>query len=106
MKTKKIQEEIKGELSRLSWSLSDFVKTYDKHCKYNSKLTDESFKKQLSRSTTNPNLLEGYLNFIHSHDQWQRLGMIRPCFSSEEEFETETNIEMKNISKLISNSIK
>ncbi len=86
--------------------MGDFVKEYDKHFKYKSRLTEESFKKQLSRQSTKSKLLENYLRFIQSHEQWLKIGEIRPIFMSEEELSPEFNEGMKKISKLITSVIE
>jgi hypothetical protein len=100
------QQEIKDELSKLGWSMADFVKEYNKYLKYKSGLTEDTFKKQLYRDTTNPALLGIYLKFISSHDEWLKLGSIRPVFTSKEKFSLEFNEGMKRISKLISDSVE
>jgi len=100
------QQEIRGELIKLNWSMADFVKEYDKHYKYKSKLTEESFKKQLSRKTTSSGLLDAYLDFIYSHREWLILGNIKPCYTSDEHFSAEFNERMKGISKLISDKVE
>lgn len=106
MTTNTKQQQIRGELSKLNWSMANFVKEYDKYHKYKSKLTEESFKKQLSRKTTSTGLLNTYLDFIYSHKEWRRLGNIKPYYTSQEYFSSEFHEPMKKISKLISERVE
>lgn len=81
---KEISNRIKGELSKMGWSMNEFVKEYDKFHSYRSGLTIDSFKKQLARKTTNPNLLNSYLNFLYQHPKWVKLDQVRPIFVTSE----------------------
>ncbi len=58
METKMQQDDfavkIKNEMSRIGWSLNDFVMEYDKYHSYKSKLTVESLKKHLSSGVNLP----------------------------------------------------
>lgn len=106
MTANELQQNIKEELSNLGWSLSDFVMEYGKSMKYKSGLKEEALKKQLSRKTTQPGLLQAYLNFIYGHEAWIKLGKIRPVCTSSEEFDAEFNNRMANISKMISTKLE
>jgi len=106
MKSAKIQTDIKNQLASLGWSQKRFVREYDKNLKYKSKLTVESLKKQLSRPTTEPRLLKTYLEFIESHSDYQKLGLIKPVNTSKNQFDDEFNNKMKQISKSITERIK
>lgn len=96
---------IKNEISRIGWSLNDFVREYDKHHSYKSKLTIDSLKKQLSRRTTNQALLKNYLNFIYQHEAWRKLDNIKPLFI-DDKLEDEFILEMAKISCEITKKIK
>jgi hypothetical protein len=105
MQSDEISKKIKTELSRIGWSLNDFVIEYDKHHSYKSKLTFDSFKKQLSRKTTNQALLENYLEFIYQHAEWRKRDNIKPSFVGEllgDDFIR----EMRNISRNITSKLK
>lgn len=96
---------IKAEMSKIGWSLNDFVIEYDKHHSYKSKLTVESLKKQLSRKTTNQALLKNYLDFIYKHDAWRKSDNIKPSFLNNH-LEKEFVFEMTKISQSITNKLK
>ncbi|WP_148611556.1 hypothetical protein [Aeromonas sobria] len=96
---------IKTEMSKIGWSLNDFVIEYDKYHSYKSKLTVESLKKQLSRKTTNQDLLKNYLDFIYKHEAWRRLDNIKPSFVNKN-LEKEFIFEMTEISQSITRKLK
>ncbi|MFQ2148664.1 hypothetical protein ACK33U_08560 [Aeromonas jandaei] len=96
---------IKMEMSKIGWSLNDFVIEYDKYHSYKSKLTAESLKKQLSRKTTNQDLLKNYLDFIYKHEAWRKLDNIKPSFVNDF-LETEFVFEMTEISQSITKKLK
>jgi hypothetical protein len=106
MNTTVVQQKIKDAMGRLNWSHNKLVKEYDRSRGYKSQLTVASFKKQLSRDSTNAKLLKTYLDFIESHDDFRRLGLIKPIHTSKDQFEDEFNLEMKGISKRIEDIIK
>ena len=97
--------KIKNEMSRIGWSLNDFVMEYDKYHSYKSKLTIDSLKKQLSRKTTNQALLKNYLDFIYKHEAWRKLDNIKPSFVNDF-LETEFVFEMTEISQSITKKLK
>lgn len=105
MQSDEISKKIKTELSGIGWSLNDFVIEYDKYHSYKSKLTLDSFKKQLLRKTTNKALLENYLEFIYDHDAWRKRDNIKPSFVGEL-LDDDFIREMSNISRNITSKLK
>ncbi|BDA15010.1 hypothetical protein KAM339_035510 [Aeromonas caviae] len=97
--------KIKNEMSRIGWSLNDFVMEYDKYHSYKSKLTIDSLKKQLSRKTTNQALLKNYLDFIYQHETWRKLDNIKPLFI-DDKLEGGFILEMAKISCEITKTLK
>lgn len=104
--TREIQDDIKIILGKLGWSHKRFVGEYNRALKFQSELTTESFKKQLSRPTTKPTYLKMYLDFIHSHNSYRRLGLVKPVHISKDEFGEDFNRKMAGISKLIHDRVK
>lgn len=106
MKRTALQEKIYKEIKWLGWSYGTFVKEYDKKHKYQSGLTEDSFKKQLNRRTTRPELLHHYLEFLYSHDKYLERGKVNPRNYSELNFDDDFNQKMKSISALISKRLE
>jgi hypothetical protein len=105
MQSDEISRKIRAELSRMGWSISDFVREYDKYHSYNSRLTSDSLKKQLSRKTTIQPLLKTYLDFIYQHEAWRKIDNVKPIFVGsllEDDFIS----EMSNISRNITRKLK
>ena len=74
-----IQRQIKSELKKLNWSIPTFasrflIATQDYDIEeYEVKAFEERVKKQLSRSTTNLELLKRYQSFIYLSDEYLAL---------------------------------
>ena len=101
-----LQSRILKEMKRLGWSHAEFVKEYDKHHKYKSGLTESSLKKQLSRNTTRPELLNSYLDFIYNHSASLAGDMANPPNYSEQHFNEAFNKKMESISKQITDDME
>lgn len=100
-------QKIKDEISKIGWSMNEFVVEYDKFYNYKSKLTCDSFKKQLTRKTTRTALLNNYLEFIYKHPRWIAHNNVRPFFINDElddSFVLEMRRTSANITKKITQS--
>lgn len=97
-------QKIKDEISKIGWSMNEFVFEYDKFYNYKSKLTCDSFKKQLARKTTRTSLLNNYLEFIYKHPTWIAHNDIRPTFINDE-LDDSFVLEMRQISAIITKKI-
>ena len=74
-----LQRQIKADLNRLNWSIASFASKYlidnseydiEEH---EVKTFQERVKKQLTRSTTNPQLLLKYYQFICNSEEYKKL---------------------------------
>lgn len=77
--TSKLQNEIKGKLRLIDWSIPKFASTYliertDWDVPENEIISFvEKIKKQLSRHTTNSELLNNYLRYIEKTNDYSKL---------------------------------
>ena len=81
-KTEKIQQ-LKALISQLGWSQKDFARRwywehYDLDDEVEIKRFEETFKKQLSRGTTQEGLIDSYINFLFIQREAKVLKMIKP----------------------------
>lgn len=80
LETLNLQRQIKADLNSLNWSIASFASKYlIDNSKYDVeehevKTFQERVKKQLARSTTNPELLLKYNNFIRNSEEYKKLG--------------------------------
>ncbi len=60
---------------------------------------EERVKKQLKRSTVAPELLEGYLQQLQSHEDFAKLDVFIPYFIADDRLPSEFVVGMKEISR-------
>ena len=92
MTTKEMQNEINEIISKLSWSqyrLADVLYTAkydddgnveDKNGKTDKDRCYEKLKKELTRSSTKPALLESYLQIICNDREFEKLDCVKPFY--------------------------
>jgi hypothetical protein len=109
MGTKELQKEIKIMLGKLKWSQKKLGREfyYAKH-EFEDDLTEinryeEKAKKDLSRNTTKPEILQSYLNLISQHNEFKGLDIIIPPYTKSGALSDEMERGMQRISKLITN---
>lgn len=61
----------------------------------------ERFKKAINRDSTDIKLIESYLDILFEQDEFLKLGLVKPKFHYENDFNDKFNQRMKNISKSI-----
>ena len=107
MGTADLQREIKSLLGKLNWSQKRLGRElYIVKCDYDDddeiRRYEEKVKKHLSRSSTDPELLQCYLDVISQHSEFKNLDIIIPQYRSGPILSETMEEGMKNISKLIS----
>ncbi len=66
----------------------------------------ERFKKAINRNSTDIKLIESYLDILFEQDDFLKLGLIKPIFYYENDFDDVFNQKMKKISKNISEQLE
>jgi len=66
----------------------------------------EKFKKEISRTTTKPEVLDKYFEFLYSLDEFKKVGYIKPIYIQEHEYDSQFDQRMKEISKQIHDKLK
>ena len=66
----------------------------------------ERFKKAINRNSTDIKLIESYLDILFEQDDFLKLGLIKPIFYYENDFDDVFNPKMKKISKNISEQLE
>lgn len=62
----------------------------------------EKFKKEISRKTTKIEVLDKYLEFLYSLDEFKKVGYVKPFYIKRDDlFNEEFNKKMKKISEEI-----
>lgn len=107
MGTGELQEEIKRLLGKLKWSQKRLGREfyYAKHDDDDSieiSRYEEKAKKDLSRKSTRPELLQSYLNLIVQHNEFERLDIIVPVYQQSGCLSEGMECGMVKISKIIS----
>ena len=64
------------------------------------------FKKAIIRDSTDVKLIESYLDILFQQDEFLKLGLVKPTFHYENDFDDEFNQKMKEISKIISEQLE
>ncbi len=108
--TEALQKKIREAIGLLGWSSNDLADVIYHHENDDDdeetlRKFKETFKKQLSRKTTNPKLLERYLLIITQDDRYQKI-TVMPPFIASEELSSSMHEEMKKISRSINKQIK
>jgi hypothetical protein len=66
----------------------------------------ERFKKAINRDATDIKLIESYLDILFEQNEFLKLGLVKPKFHYENDFDDRFNEKMKNISKNISEQLE
>ena len=107
MGTTELQVEIKRLLDSLKWSQKRLGREfyYAKHefedDESEIKRYEEKAKKDLSRESTKPGVLQSYLRIIVQHDEFKKLSLVIPIYQKNSKLSPTFESEMENISKLI-----
>lgn len=64
------------------------------------------FKKAIIRDTTDIKLIESYLDILFEQDEFLKLGLLKPTFHYQNDFDDMFNQRMKEISKGISEQLE
>lgn len=108
MGTGELQEEIKRLLGKLKWSQKRLGREFywakhddeddpDEISRY-----EEKAKKDLSRKSTRPELLQSYLDLIVQHNEFEKLDIIVPVYQKSGCLSEGMECGMVKISKIIS----
>jgi hypothetical protein len=110
MGTIELQNEIKSLIAKLKWSQKRLgrefciaIHDYDNDDEI--RRYEEKVKKDLSRSTTKPELLLSYLEVISQHSEFENLDLVIPFYRKSGVLSDVTEKGMNSISKSISNLI-
>jgi len=66
----------------------------------------ERFKKAINRNTTNIKLIESYLDILFEQNEFLKLGLVKPIFHYENDFDDAFNKKMKEVSQTISERLE
>jgi hypothetical protein len=107
MGTAELQEEVKRLLGKLKWSQKRLGREfyYAKHDDDDSveiSRYEEKAKKDLSRQSTRPEVLQSYLDLIVQHNEFKKLDIIVPIYRKSDVLSEDMERGMVKISKLIS----
>lgn len=107
MGTGELQEEIKRLLGNLKWSQKRLGREfyYLKHDDDDSaeiSRYEERVKKDLSRKSTSPKVLQSYLDLIVQHNEFEKLDIIVPIYQQSGCLSEGMERGMVKISKIIS----
>jgi len=106
--TQKLQQEIKRLIKQLGWSQKRFARELhgmsdEADCSTMKEVGQyvERMKKQLTRSTVAPELLEAYLQQLQSHQDFAKLDVFIPYFVPDDRLPKEFVAGMKTISGIL-----
>ncbi|HQS57634.1 MAG: hypothetical protein B7Y56_08820 [Gallionellales bacterium 35-53-114] len=108
--TTDLQKEIKRLLSIIGWSQKRlgaeiYLAKYDDDNELDIRKTEESVKRSLSRNSTKLEVLEHYLKFITSHQDYLKTNYSTPLYISTNILPYEIEEEMKKISTSINKKL-
>lgn len=108
---KERQQNLKNWLKKLGLSQNIFAERVfyymnDSDNEEEMKQFVERFKKAINRKTTNIKLIESYLDILFEQDEFLKLGLVKPSFHYENDFDDDFNKKMKEISKSISEKLE
>lgn len=107
MGTEELQGEIKRLLGKLRWSQKRlgrefYYAKYDDDDSVEISRYEEKVKKDLSRQSTRPEVLQSYLDIIMQHNEFKKLDIIVPIYRRSYVLSEGMERGMVKISKLIS----
>jgi len=108
---KEKQEELKIWITKIGMTQKYFIGQYcvDNFESFTEEEIDqyyEKFKKEISRTTTQPEVLDKYFEFLYSLDEFKKVGYIKPIFIQDDEYDSQFDQRMKKISKQIHDKLK
>jgi len=103
----KKQQELKSWLKKLGLSQSVFAERVFYHINDSDNEEEikqfiERFKKAINRSSTDVKLIESYLSILFEQNEFLKLGLEKPQFYYENDFDDDFNKKMRKISQSIS----
>ncbi len=108
---KEKQQNLKDWLKKLGLSQNIFAERIfyymnDSDNKEEMKQFIERFKKAINRDSTDIKLIESYLDILFEQNEFLKLGLVKPSFHYENDFDDTFNEKMKKISKTISEQLE
>lgn len=108
---KEKQQDLKNWLKKLGLSQNIFAERVFYHMngsdnKEEIKQFVERFKKAINRDSTDIKLIESYLDILFEEEEFLKLGLVKPKFHYENDFDNTFNQSMKDISKSISEKLE
>ena len=104
---KEKQQDLKSWLKKLGLSQNIFAERVfyymnDSDNEEEIKQFVERFKKAINRDSTDIKLIESYLDILFQQDEFLKLGLVKPIFHYESDFDDVFNQKMREVSKTIS----
>jgi len=108
---KEKQQDLKNWLKKLGLSQNIFAERVfyymnDSDNQEEMKQFIERFKKAINRDSTDIKLIESYLNILFEQNEFLKLGLVKPVFHYESDFDDVFNQKMKRISQTISERLE
>lgn len=105
------QQELRDWIKKLGmtqkyFSEQYFIEEYDSLNEEEINAFYEKFKGHLKRSTTPIETIDIYLNYLYDMDEFQKKCYVKPTYIKNDSFSDEFNERMKNISKMITQSLQ
>lgn len=104
------QQELKEWLRKVGLSQNEFAALYllefDENCTDEDiKRFQENFKKQLTRKTTKPEIIDNYLSFLFTTEKFKEVGYFKPQSHTDDLLGENVKRIMRNISKKLTDKI-
>lgn len=111
MGTIELQKEIKIILAKLDWSQKRlgrevYMAKFDHDNDDEIRQYEEKIKKDLSRPTTKPELLNSYLDIISQHRDFEKLDVVLPTYYKSDILEGPVEKGLGDISKMVSQLVE
>jgi ribosome-binding protein aMBF1 (putative translation factor) len=110
-RTRDLQQIIEDLIARVGWSRKALARQL--HWELNDtddedelKRFEERLKKELTRSTTKPELLEHYLDVIRQLHECEKAGLVVPQYIGSKHLDSEIEEALRNISSDLSTSLR
>lgn len=108
---KEKQQILKDWLKRLGLSQNTFAERVfyymnDSDNEEEIKQFIDRFKKAINRDSTDIKLIESYLDILFKQNEFLKLGLVKPVFYYENDFDDSFNKKMREISKNISQQLE
>ncbi|MBC8237070.1 MAG: hypothetical protein H8E76_02455 [Helicobacteraceae bacterium] len=104
------QNELIMWIDKIGLTQKYFAGLYAQHIYHNPQEGEiqsfyEKYRGHMKRSTTKISVIDRYLNFLYTLDEFKDVGYIKPQFHYEDSFDDSFNKRMKKISKDITDKI-